>query len=199
MMVDCKQLKSIWVAGGEIRRRLVTIGTEPVVVMSKVHPILKPCFSKGRWKRFATRSELSPEVRREVDRWNQKLPCSFNCHAMSIGGLLGINASIWVEGSPSIYTLHTNPAQTLLDAYFYKVQSNLSLQHLLEAQEDDLVVLRDERSGDLVHSGRIRWLDTEPLLLSKFGEHPVAIAPIKSTIDEYQGQYDSIDIYRLAS
>ena len=48
LMSHCKQLKSLWVAGGEVRRRLVTVGAAPIVLMSKSHPILPPCFTKER-------------------------------------------------------------------------------------------------------------------------------------------------------
>lgn len=197
MIVHCKQLKSLWVAGGEIRRRLVTVDTEPIVLMNKSHPILDPCFTKARWQSLARRSELPIDLRREVSQWNRILRFSFNCHALSVGGLLGMDKPEWLEGTCSVFTLQSNPTQALLDAHFHKVNSHLHLQDLPEIRSDDVVVYRDEESGDLIHSGRIRLVRGELHLLSKLGEHPAAIAPLRTIAEEYEGKYDRMDLYRL--
>jgi len=197
MIVHCKELKSYWVEGGEIQRRLVTVGKQPVVLMSKSHPILRPCFTSERWKAFSRGCDLSAEFGHELKRWNRKLRFAYNCHALAIGELLGMDTEEWIEGSRSVFTLMANPAQDLLDAHFEKLATVNQVSDLPTMSTDDVLVFRDAEFGDLMHSGRIRHIDGEVQLLSKLGEHPAAITSIEAIAEEYQGQFDCLDLYRL--
>lgn len=186
------------VAGGEIRRRLVTIGGQPVVLMSKSHPILQPCFDKQRWLAFANRAALPHALGQEVDEINRGLRFSFNCHTISIGALVGLKAEEWLEGSRSLFTCRNNPAQDLLDAHFRKISSANDVSELPAMQHDDVLVFRKTNSGELTHSGRVRWHGDTQMLLSKLGEHPAAITSIQAIVDEYQGQFDALEVYRIS-
>lgn len=199
MIQHCKDLKSMHVGGGEIRRQLVTVVGQPVVLLNKSHPILQPCFTPDRWKAFANRGALSETLREEVDLLNRGLRFSYNCHVVSIGGLLGMKPDAWLEGSHGTATLLNNPTQDLLDAHFRQLGTVADWRDLPALQHDDVLVFRDASSGDLVHSGRVRIADGQPLLLSKLGEHPAAITVIEAVAQEYTGQFDQIDLYQLTT
>lgn len=197
MIVHCKQLKSVWAAGGEIRRRLVTVNMQPIVLLSKTHPILKPCFTTEQWNEFSSCNGIPKEMESEVQQWNRGLRFSYNCHAMSVGGLVGLGADEWLEGTKSRLTLNQNPAQALLDTFFTKVASHQTAEDLPAMRSDDVVVYRDDDEDTLVHSGRVRLIDGETHLMSKFGEYPTLITPFQLVSSEYAGQFNRLDIYRL--
>ena len=197
MIVERKALKSIWSHGGEIRRRIAVVHGVQVVLLSKSHPVLRPSFSRQQWSRFAEQSELPDAMLAEVGQWNRGLRFSFNCHAVAIGGPLGMGPDVWLEGSRGAHTLMSNPAQSLLDRFYTPVASMSKLQELSNVSDDDVVVLRCINTGDLVHSGRVRMLHGEVYLLSKLGEHPTAITRVESVEARYQDDYGQVEVYRL--
>ena len=198
-IVRQRPLKSLDHAGGTIVRELVTIGKQPVVLLRKTHPILRPHFTSAEWRAFAAQSSLPEVLRSEVAEWNRKLRFSANCHTVAIGAFLGLTGDEWLEGSRGRITLMNNPAQDLLDQFFTSIHQDASLDTVLAtAQPDDVIVFRHRDSAELIHSGRIRWVDGQCLLLSKFGEHPVAVVPLEAAAATYGGQYDALDVYRWA-
>ena len=88
--------------------------------------------------------------------------------------------------------------QSVLDVHFCKVNANIDINNLPSLVHDDVLVFRHIASSDLIHSGRVRFAGQTPYLLSKLGEHPAATLPLATVAQEYAGQFDSIDHYRLA-
>lgn len=197
MIVDHKALKSIWSHGGEIRRRIAMIHGVQIVLLNKTHPILRPSFNRQQWTCFSRRSALPKKLGEEVDQWNRGLRFSFNCHAVAIGGPLGMGPEDWLEGTRGVHTLMSNPAQALLDRFYTQVATMPELLGLDQACHDDVVILRCTRSHDLVHSGRVRLLNGQIYLLSKLGEHPTAITAIECFEERYRDEYDQVELYRL--
>ena len=200
-MVYRKQLKSVQIAGGEIRRSLVTIGSEPIVLFHKNHPILRPKFTSQEWFEFSHRVNTS-KFAYQLDQWNSISPYQYNCHMLAIAGGLGLSPDSWLEGSISVFTLMENPAKILLDVHYDRIESYHDLDivgfdfNLTMANE--LLVFEDSFSGDLVHSGFLVFDGNSPLLLSKLGEYPTTVSTIYDVLSEYRGQFDCIHRYRVS-
>lgn len=204
MTAVARDLGSVEVAGGELARTCVMVDNNEVVVFHKDHPILKPRFkSFNAWKEFLDGSHGDPvfEVEDEQWRWSKASPASFNCHALSIGSLLGLGPGDWLEGSASEFTLGNNPARILLDTFFEETQvwdqkGDLDIESL---SENDVIILDTESSGDIVVSGTIRWIEDKLMIVSKLGEHPVVIVTLSVLLREYAGQFSHVRFYRLRS
>lgn len=199
-IVRCTRLASISAGGGAVERELVTIDGTPIVLLHKTHPLLQPHFTPEEWKSFSQSVALPKHLQVEADDWNRHLRFSLNCHTVAIGSFLEIAGTQWLEGSHGQATLMANPAQDLLDQFFIQMQSNSNLEELDQPlQDDDVIVFRNSSTKELVHSGRIRIHNEKYLLLSKFGEHPVAVVSLKDAAQAYLGQYDTVVVYRWNS
>lgn len=197
MLIHRKDLKPICLDGGTVWRTLVTIGTEPIVLLHKSHPMLMPKFNRAQWSQFIGRADADERTHAIVKTWNRYSRFSFNCHTFSIASFLGVGPHCWVEGSGSVFTLLENPAQDLLDAFFVELDAGESVSELsTEFQDDDVIVFAQQETTDLVHSGRIRIVNGNPVVMSKLGEHPVAIAHTDDVAAQYQGHYDIVKLYR---
>ena len=197
-----RQLKSLHLNGGRVERSLVPLEGRPLVVFHKSHSILKRrFFKKKNWQAFLDGSHGSKVV--EADdpswSWNQVPAHCFNCHTLSIGSYLGLGPGDWLEGAKGVFTLMENPTQLLLNRYFDRIlmSDDVRLRLSSSAQEDDVVVFEDSATNELCHSGRVKWIDDRPYVLSKLGEHPIIISTLAVLQNEYFGQYDRICLYRL--
>lgn len=201
MVVQRTELRSVPLQGGEIRRLLVTIGREPVVLFQKSHPILPPRFKSRRdWRTFAGQACAGAAANAELESWNRGLRFEFNCHTLAVGAFFGLGPNVWLEGSCSLFTLLENPTQTLLDAYFEPLVTEPISDMLPDlVRDDDVVVFSEEANGDLVHSGRVKITAAGPLVMSKLGEHPAALTSLSALTREYRGQYSRIHLYRASS
>lgn len=197
MLTVQTQLASTAVGEGDLSRLLATVGSEPVVLFQKTHAILQPKFSDEAWATFASQVRLTDALQAELDQWNRHDRFSFNCHTLAIGRYLGIGPEYWLEGSSSVFTLMENPTQSLLDVYFQEVDRTTQLDNLEDRlHPNDIVVFRHAHTGDLSHSGVVREVDGRPVVLSKLGEHPVAVTSIDALTTEYRGQFDSFHLFR---
>jgi hypothetical protein len=198
MVVQREELRSVPLQGGEIRRLLVTIGHEPVVLFQKSHPILRPRFKSRRdWRTFAGQACADAAANAELKLWNRGLRFEFNCHTLAVGAFFGLGPNVWLEGSCSLFTLLENPTQTLLDAYFERLATEPVSDTLPECvKDDDVVVFSEAANGDLVHSGRVKTTAAGPVVISKLGEHPAALTSLSALTREYRGQYSRIELYR---
>lgn len=197
-----RQLRTLHVNGGRVERSLVPCQGRPLVVFHKSHSILKPRFSgRCNWQAFLDGSHGSKVVEASDPSWswNQVPSSSFNCHTLSIGSYFGLGPGDWLEGTTSVFTLMDNPTQRLLDAFFDRVlvSENVRLRLSKSAQENDVVVFEDSSTNELCHSGRVKWVNDRPYILSKLGEHPIIISTLAVLQNEYFGQYDRICLYRL--
>lgn len=192
----CKRLASMSAVGGPVERELVLAQGKPLVILHKQHAMLEPHFTASEWRAFSESVELPESLQQEVDGWNRNLRFSLNCHTVAIGAFLGMRGKGWLEGSRGQATLMANPAQDLLDGFFDEIMVGRHVTDVSDVEHDDVIVFRDSAAGELVHSGRIRMLGCKTLLLSKFGEHPIAIVPLEATVQPYEGQFDQVIVYR---
>ena len=190
-------LKSVRASGALVYRDLVVVGKVPIVLFRKSQPMLSPRFDSVAWQQFSTVADLPSRLEDELEHWNQIQRFTFNCHMLSIGDLLGMSPTGWLEGSSSRLTLLSNPVADLLKHYFAMVRSDVSERQLSHVgQEDDVVVFRHLATGDIVHSARVRRDGERLFLLSKFGEDPACVTTLCKTAEKYAGEYDSVQVYR---
>lgn len=134
---------------------------------------------------------------------------NFNCHSYSVGDVIGLTSTDWLDGVSSELTDGINPMQVVLDNYFSlvsefdrnpesisKVARNVGLQ---EGDVLTLVKYSSDGSVEHVHSGRIVKEKSKNWLASKLGEGPLIIAPIAVYTMEYEGLFDAIRVYRKNS
>lgn len=135
-------------------------------------------------------AEIQPVIPLEDNNWtwSQACPTNFNCHALAIGSQVGLTPDDWLEGSASLVTLHVNPAQLILDRCFQEVDSQVN--------DDDVVVLRDTKLDNLVHSGFLKTLDGTQYVVSKFGEGPVCLTTFQVLAEIYKTRFDKLQFFR---
>ena len=193
MIEHVRQLKSVYVAGGEVRRRLVDVEGVTIVLLEKQHPLMRPAFSRVEWNSFL--SEECPAIMRpEVKRCNRSLRFSYNCHMVAIGAQLGLAPTEWLEGTSGSHVLNSNPSQTLLDKFFVPICRASSAEGLVDVHQDAVIVLRNRSTGDLVHSGRIYLDRGTTWVLSKIGEHPTAGNRLEQILEVYRGEFNEIEV-----
>jgi hypothetical protein len=198
VIVHRKQLRSVSLQGGEIRRNLVTIEGHPLVLFHKSHPMLQPRFrSRADWRAFVRRAQATGPARDEALAWNRGLRFQFNCHTLAVGAFFGLSPNDWLEGSRSLFTLMENPAETLLHAFFREQEVAPIVDELPTcAREDDVVIFSKDETGEMVHSGRVKCASGTRVILSKLGEHPAVLSTLKALTEEYDGQYDRVRLFR---
>lgn len=131
---------------------------------------------------------------------------SFNCHAYSVGDIIGLTPTDWLDGASSELTNGMNPVQVALDNYFSLIleldKNPESVSGVAEAswlREDDVLALvkhDPDGSVEYVHSGRIVKEHGENWLASKLGEGPLIVAPLIAYTIEYEGLFDTIKVFR---
>lgn len=189
--------------GPSIEKRIEWIGKRPLVVFRKHRNRLAGDF-EGDWAQTLSHLDCGPVVELEPSEWVwSRAPLQdFNCHALAVGSSVGLTPTDWLEGKASAQTLHENPTRLLLDQFFLPMATQNSGETPLSppdaVEENDVFVLRDSRSDHLIHSGFIKWIEEEPLAISKFGEGPILITTLQLLGRLYQRQFDEIQWFRHA-
>ncbi len=213
---------NLWDGDQAIGRTAWMIDAQPLIVFHKRHrfetmlsePWLKylhPYLGKQIW-------ELEPSEW----VWSRADQARFNCHTLAIGSQVGLTPEDWLEGSRSRWTADLNPAQLLLDHFFEPLDCGRS--HLSESAEpweisanggqgsrapveniasqaegwcdDDVLVWQDPGSGNLIHSGFVRWLDGHLIVVSKWGEGPILLTSLDVLTRFYHGHRQIMLAYR---
>lgn len=132
---------------------------------------------------------------------------SFNCHAYSLGEKVGLNPHDWVEGECTDASMNTNPTDILLRDYFRPVKQLAATLQAAETLADDPELCED----DVVsftrmtkfwgiahdHSGRIRMVNRQNWLASKFREGRLLMTPIATAFNAQTNVNEQIRVYRF--
>lgn len=214
--------ENLWDGDQTIGRTAWLIDAQPLVVFHKRHrfetmlsePWLKylhPYLGKQIW-------ELEPSEW----VWSRADQARFNCHTLAIGSQVGLTPDDWLEGSRSRWTADLNPAQLLLDHFFEPLiggRGSLSelaapldllatdgrdqpsraggfVRHREGLHDDDVLVWQEPSTGNLIHSGFVRWIDGHLIVVSKWGEGPILLTSLEVLTRFYQGQSQTMLAYR---
>ena len=140
----------------------------------------------------------------EWSRIGQEPTPRFNCHAYSLGERVGLTAEDWLEGEPTNLSLDTNPTQILLSVYFrrrrtFDVAQAEVLTQNPGLREGDIISFTHERPNWGIvheHSGRIRQVNGENWMASKFKTGRLLVTPIIDALQIYPDTR-TIHVYRF--
>jgi hypothetical protein len=154
-----------------------------------------------------TQYQGSAFILQEDNKWSKagKEPTAgFNCHAYALGERVGLTPEDWVEGEPTNLSENTNPMEALLSVYCRHMKTLPASQADLLSQDSHL------KEGDIVsfvlgilcervnhlHSGRIKLVNGENWMASKFRAGRLLVTPISEALQVYPIT-EKICIYRF--
>lgn len=201
MLSEFKKLDPILAKENLINRSVCRVDAQPLVLFHKNGASLEPQYNKC-WSQLLSKfgwGEVS-EVDQSADGWSAN--SNFNCHTFAIGAKLGLTSNDWLEGISSSLTFGLNPARLLLERYF---QPTISVRRTEKngfessklVNEQDVFVLKDTHSNRLVHSGIVKWVDDQPMAISKFGEGPILQTTFKLIWKFYGNKFDQLSWYQF--
>ena len=143
-------------------------------------------------------------ILQENNAWSkagQKPTAEFNCHAYALGKRIGLTAEDWVEGEPTNLSEDTNPMEILLSVYFRRIMalSVSQIDSLSQAKEGDIISFTLERlygGTTHLHSGRIKVVNGQNWMASKFRTGRLLVTPIEEALRVYPTT-QKICIYRF--
>ncbi len=203
MLTEFNELPPVYDEQAPIGRSWCQLKNRPLVLFHKNGNALRPKFQK-KWYRTLEQLGCGPVVELEQPDWNwcHGPESNFNCHAFAIGSSVGLTPNDWVEGMASPLTLHANPADLLLRSFFIPTTTidrtdRSGYESGKESIDNDVFVIHDSRFNHLRHSGFIKWVDGQPMAVSKFGEGPILITTLKLLWSFFDGKFDQLRWFRL--
>ena len=143
-------------------------------------------------------------ILKENNKWSkagQEPTAGFNCHAYSLGERVGLTPQDWVEGEPTNLSEDTNPMEILLSVYCRLVgkQPVSQIDLLPHVREGDIICFTIEQlygGVNYLHSGRIRVVNGQNWMASKFRTGRLLVTPIQEALQVYPTT-QKICIYRF--
>jgi hypothetical protein len=201
--------------GVTIRRTLQRVGTEKLIIIHREH--LLPIDSAetnlhhlifGDPSRYEGSGNIYSDPDDEWTAKGAEMDPRFNCAAFALGEKVGLTPNDWIEGEPTDISEDTNPAEILLKAYFKPIKIVDATLNAVAPLASDPQIWHDDVVSYTLHRpkwgivhrhmGKIKIVDNENWLISKFAQSRIVVLPLTEVLQIFP-DVEKVRIYRAKS